>query len=373
MMKKGGDGVAEIDWKRLAAITVTLTGGVLAVYLLLRYALGLFLPFLLAFLLALCTRPLVRLITRRTGCPERVCACLVTLAALVVSVLLLVVLCNRLLLEVQNLLNFLVEDSADPEGELSRVMRFLRGFWERLPLLSHLQQIDFLRELIGDPQTYLIEHLRGALSNLASGLAATAGELLRRLPGVLLFLLITVISCFYVAMDYGDVVRALKRLLPQRLAARLPHWHRVLSETAKRCLKAYLLLFLLTLGELTLGFLLLRIRYPFLLALLCACLDILPVLGVGTVLLPWALLSFVAGHAARGVGLLILYGVMTVVRQIAEPHLVGKSLGLHPLPMLMAFYIGLRVFGAAGLLLGPALALLLKGLLGRDKPPQEPA
>ena len=95
-------------------------------------------------------------------------------------------------------------------------------------------------------------------------------------------------------------------------------------------------------------------------ALLGAALDILPVLGVGTLLVPWAILALVTGSAGRGVGLLILYALMSIVRQIAEPHLVGKSLGLHPLLMLIAFYVGLKLFGFAGIFLGPVLAVLIK-------------
>jgi len=119
---------------------------------------------------------------------------------------------------------------------------------------------------------------------------------------------------------------------------------------------------LLTLGELTLGFLLLRVEYPFLLALLAAALDILPVFGVGTVLLPWALFCLLTGGILRGVGILVLYAVITVVRQIAEPHFVGKSIGLHPILMLIAFYVGIRLFGVAGILLGPLCAFVIKAI-----------
>ena len=121
-------------------------------------------------------------------------------------------------------------------------------------------------------------------------------------------------------------------------------------------------MFLLTFAELSLGFFLLRIGYPFLLALLTALLDILPILGVGIILLPFALFSLVTGHVGRGVGLLVLYAAITVIRQIAESHLVGKSLGLHPILMLVSFYVGLGLFGVAGFLLGPAIAMLAKAL-----------
>ena len=126
----------------------------------------------------------------------------------------------------------------------------------------------------------------------------------------------------------------------------------------------------LTAAELLIGFLLLSVDYAVLLALITAVLDALPVLGVGIVLIPYAILSFAMGNTVTGIGLLILYGVITVVRQIAEPRLVGKSLGLHPILMLIAFYAGWRLFGVAGVLIGPLLAMVIKSLAARGAPEQ---
>ncbi len=356
-----------IDWRNTAAVAVSAAGVLGALYLLCQFALPALMPFLLACLLGVITRPLVLLFSERTKCSKRVSAVLVTLAALVLLGLLIFLLCNRLLTEVQNLLAFLARDSADPDGEVARLIAFFRGFWARLPFLSHLENIGFLKDIIGDPEEYLLGQLQQALSGAANSLAGGVAALLRRLPGVLFFLLVTLIACFYVAVDYERVGEGVLCVLPRGVAQRVPEWRARAADTARRYLKAYLLLFLLTFAELTVGFLILGVGYPFLLAVLTALLDILPVLGVGTVLLPYALFSLAVGNMYRGVGLLILYAVITVVRQIAEPHLVGKSLGLHPLLLLISFYAGLRLFGATGLFLGPALALFLKGFLSKAR------
>lgn len=349
-----------IDWGRWASVLIVIFLGALLFYVLLRFALLLFLPFLLSFGLALCTRPLVRFLSEKTKRSKRFWAVSVTLFVLLLAGGLSYLLCHRLLLEIQRLLTFLAEDSAREDGKIAGIVAFFREAWARLPLLSHLQRIEFIEEWIGDPAQYLIGQLQRVLSALAERLAGGFAALLRRLPGVLFFLLVSVISCFYFAVEYERVRGVLFRLLPQRFAARLPVWRQRVSQGLKRCLRAYFLLFLLTFAQLSLGFFLLRVEYPFLIALLGAALDILPVLGVGTVLLPWAIFALMTGATMRGVGLLVLYAVMTVIRQIAEPHLVGKSLGLHPLLMLMAFYVGLKLFGFAGIFIGPALAVLGK-------------
>ena len=348
----------ELDWKQAAAVTVTLVGGGLALYVVGRYVLLLLLPFLIAFALALITRPAVLRLGRRM--PEKWAAVLVTALALCGVGVLGYLLFSRLLSEVRALVLFLVRDSEDPEGRIATWSACLRRLWESLPLVGE-------GGTAATVQGFLSQQLLGAVTQLSQRLADLAVALAGALPSVLLFLLVTVISCFYFAAEYGAVGRTVARLVPPRL--RGVDWRGRAGLAIRRYIRAYLLLFLLTVAELLVGFLILRIHYAFLLALLTAVLDILPVLGVGTVLLPYALFSFAVGNGGLGVGLLVLYAVITVLRQIAEPRLVGKSLGLHPIPMLISFYVGLRLFGVAGVLLGPFMAMVIKSFWERKGDP----
>ena len=361
----------QVDWKQTAAITVSLAGIFLGVWLVGKYALSLFLPFLIAFFLALLTRPVVCWLSHHTRCPKRILSVAVTLLSLSIVSLLCYFLCSRLLVELQNFILFLIEDSADPAGKLARFASFFKDFFARIPFVEHLRGSDFFSHFVEDGKAFFAEQLQSTLSGLSAAITGGVAALLRGLPSFLLFLLITLICCFYVSAEYERVVAALVRLVPRRYREQVPLWRARIAQGFRRYLRAYFLLFLLTLGELLLGFLILGVDYLFLLALLTALLDILPVLGVGTVLVPFSIFSFVTGDPARGIGLLILYGVITVIRQIAEPHLVGKSLGLHPILMLVSFYAGFRLFGVVGVFLGPALALLVKSLLidSKEKTP----
>lgn len=354
-----------VDWKRMASITVCLLGGGVLLWLFCRFFLGALMPFVLAFLLAALTRPLVRLLSCKTGWPQGVCAVLGTLLSLLLLGFLLYLLCARLFSELQRLFNFLIEDSAKEDGSVARMLQFLREIGTRVPFFARLKEFPLLEEMLGDPTQYLSQQLQKALGELASKLASGIGALLASLPGVLFFFVVTLIACFYFALEYDKVCCLPERVLPPSVRARLPEWKRRFTGAVKRCAKAYLLLFALTFGELFLGFLFLQAEYPFLLALLAASLDILPVLGVGTVLVPWAIFALLTGDVARGVWILVLYAVITVIRQIVEPRLLGKSIGLHPILMLMAFYVGLSLFGVAGILIGPTLALLCKLLFDR--------
>ncbi|MBO5354838.1 MAG: sporulation integral membrane protein YtvI [Clostridia bacterium] len=356
--------MTKTDWHRAASVTVTVLGVIAALYLVGRYALALFCPFLIAFALALLTRPVVIWLSRRTSCPKKVIAALITLLTLVILGALVYALCSRLLIELQKLFVFLIEDSAAPDGQIARFIGVVKGFFQRIPFVEKLQQADFLQYFLGDTEAFVSEQLQTVLSRFSERVTGAFGALLRSLPSLLLFVLVTVISCFYFAIEFETVCRALTHLIPHRFADRVPAWRSRAAEAARRYFRAYFLLFLLTFAQLAVGLIILRVDYVFLIAFLTAVLDILPVLGVGTVLVPFALFSFATGNVSRGIGLLILYGVMTVVRQIAEPHLVGKSLGLHPILMLVSFYAGFKLFGVAGVFLGPALSLLIKALLG---------
>ena len=354
-----------IDWNRRASILIVLIGGAALFFVACRFLLALFLPFLLAFLLALVTRPLARFLSHKTGWSLRACAVFGMTFFLLAFGTLAYLLLLRLFGEAQRLLDFLVEESAAADGSVVRFFRIFREWGERLPLFFRFRELDFVRDLIGDPSVYFTQQMQKILGELASKVTGTVAAILGRLPGVLFFLMVTLIACFYFALDYDKVCGVLERLLPRAVRPRVPAWKRRFTRALKRCAKAYFLLFLLTFAELFAGFLLLRIPYPFLLGLAISLLDVLPVLGVGTVLIPWGICALLMGNTARGAGLLVLYGVMSVIRQVAEPHLVGKSIGLHPLLMLIAFYVGLSLFGVAGILIGPGVAVLCKLLFER--------
>ena len=115
------------------------------------------------------------------------------------------------------------------------------------------------------------------------------------------------------------------------------------------------------------GFCVLRVEYAFLLAILIALVDMLPILGVGTVLVPWALIALIQRDFQRGIGLLVLYLLMLILRQVLEPKLLGKSLGLHPLLTLFSTWIGWKLLGFVGMLLAPFAALLCKMLVSQLK------
>ena len=107
-----------------------------------------------------------------------------------------------------------------------------------------------------------------------------------------------------------------------------------------------------------------RIPYAFIIALLLAVVDLLPLLGTGVILIPWALICLLLGQVKLGIGLLALYGVTTLVRQVLEPKLIGDGLGLHPLLSLFSMYAGLRLFGVWGMITAPLVTAGVRAVFG---------
>lgn len=344
-------------------------GGIL-VWGFLRYGLGIILPFLLAWLLSVLLSPLSEGVGKALRLPRRVSAGIVTLAAIILLSVLLTVSVNRILKELGTLFRFLSDHPETVEEALSSFLSLLSDLTERMPLLSAIGNSDAVGDLFGDVEGMLRELFRDTVASLTASIPEVLLKTVKAIPSVLLFCAAFLVSAFYFALD-GERIRAgVLSVLPESVGCRLTGLREQVRTLLCRCLRAYFLLFLATFTQLFVGFLLLSQPYAFLIALLVAAVDVLPILGVGSVLVPWAVILLLMHRTGTAVGLLILWGVILIVRQILEPRLIGSSLGLHPLLALMAVYAGIRLFGFSGLFLGPVGAILLRFLLSELRKPQ---
>lgn len=344
-------------WQTRASKLFCLLAIALLVYLTLRYAGGVLLVFSIAWAVAAVIDPLARKTEQRIGLPRKLWAVLYVILLLVFLGVGVFWIVSRLARELEGLMAWLGEHAPVIVGKIGEGVAYLG----ELPA-----------KWTGEAQSASAEQLRESLTGMLLGvmndfaesfggrITALLGGLLRMAPEALITVVVTVMACFYLSMDYRGIRDRLIGMLPST-SAQTAHRVRIRAASAIRgYLRAYVVLFLLTFVQIFVGLLILRQRYAFLLAILIALIDILPVLGTGTVLIPWAIVSLLLKNYSFGFGLLILYGVVTVVRQIAEPHLVGGSLGLHPLASLFFMFLGFQLFGVFGMLLGPAAAFIAK-------------
>lgn len=188
----------------------------------------------------------------------------------------------------------------------------------------------------------LITYLTGLAVDLVSGLATGV-------PSLVLSLLAMIFSTVFVVSDYERIAQFTEEHLPQSVKDILHKVRVYLTDTLFVVIRSYALIMLLTFTELSILFSIFGIRQAVLKASLIAVLDIMPILGTGGIMIPWAIVSFVLGDLSMGIRLLVIYAIVTVVRNYVEPKIVGTQLGLHPIITLVAMFIGLRLFGFWGL------------------------
>ena len=168
-------------------------------------------------------------------------------------------------------------------------------------------------------------------------------------------------------IDGSDKIAALiTSVLPTRITDVIKKFRNSTLSVIKKYISSYLLILLMTYAIMLTGLWILRVEHVWVIALLIAVLDILPVLGVGTVLIPWSIFSFAEGNRALGIGLILLFVANAIIRQLAEPKIVGKSLNLHPIITLMMIYVGLSLFGIFGAIILPVIAVSIGVILKRD-------
>lgn len=308
-------------------------------YFLLRYAAGILFPFIIALCVGAIVYPLSQKLSKLTHLPRKLCAVFILLLFLAL-IGFFIFFASVMLIKELRLLAARVSDESDPIG------MNVRYIFEAMSDPAS----DKIASVLSDSLKQMILSLFSSVSSLAARVASAA-------PRVIITVVITVTSCFYTSFDLDKIKELSFSLFKKNIAKDILQ---KISFALKAYAKAYLFLFIMTFFEILTGLLILRRPYAFLVALLIAAVDILPVFGAGSVLIPWTVFLFISKQYSIGCGILILYGTVTVIRQIAEPHLVGKGLRIHPLSSLFFMYAGFKLLGVKGLIIAPALALIAK-------------
>ena len=339
--------------------TLTLLGIFLALWLAIRFLLPLSFPFLLGTALALAAEPAVRFLRRHTGMP-RAAACALSVTGVFLLLSILTLLLIALLVRELGLLAGILPNL---EQTARTGAASLEGWLLRLSARAPQSLRPLLRQNITD----FFSDGTALVNKGIRYLLGLAGSILGHVPGSALGLFTTIVSGYMISAKLPKLRQGFLRRFPQeKLQPALAALRRV-RKTVFSWLKAQLQLSGVTFAILLVGFLLLGIPYAPLWALVTALVDALPVLGTGSVLLPWSVVSLLQSNIAQALGLLGIYIVVTVTRSALEPRLLGKHLGLDPLATLIALYTGYRLWGIAGMILSPLLAVTVLQLLPEQK------
>ena len=260
-----------------------------------------------------------------------------------------------------------------------RLPQFLRSLQE--PTRELYGRLEKLAERLPDgfsagAKTWLQELFEGGsgvVQRLSTWLLDLVGGLLSALPGIFLFLLAVLLSAWLFSSRTEKLRNLWRKHIPKTMQSRLHLGGRRLKKALGGYIKAELRLCAVTFGIVAVGLFLIQdfslTALP--LALLIAIVDALPVFGSGTVLIPWSIVAILQGNSGEGLGLLLLYGTSALGRALLEPKFLGKQMGLDPLLTLLSLYGGYRLFGIGGMILTPIFAMLLRQIYTLFSPGEE--
>lgn len=327
----------------------------LLLYLALKYALPLLMPFVLAFGIACLLKGPIRLAHKKLRLPPKA-------SAILLLILFYGVVGLALAAAGAKIYSFTLElIGRMPSFYALTLQPFLMAVFDAMEgLLARLDPA--VLGTVGAVTEKVLGSLAGMVTSFSTTALSQAANMAGSIPALLVKTLFLIISSFFFTVDYDHIVGFFSRLMPPKVKrlARLVKENGIM--TIVNFLRAYALLMGLTFLELSLGFWLLRIPSPMLLGLVVAAVDILPVVGTGTILIPWGLIDLVTGNLSRGVGILVIYAIITVVRQILEPKVVGSHIGLYPLVTLICMFVGAQLAGIWGLFGLPIAITVLKNL-----------
>ena len=300
--------------KRIGIIAISV------IVLILLFKLSVFyMPFLVAFILALTLEHPIRFFMKKFGFKRRTSSIIIFLIAIAIITGLLVWGISTLVSEASNLmqgLNTYIDKAYTQIESISSQLDIKRlHLPEQVEKVIETSNDDFLNNIT--------TWVKNSLSKLL--------DFLMQIPTIAIYTSITLVALYFMCVDKVYMIDEIEHHLPTKWVKKLgTHIH--------------------------------EISYPLLIALGIAFVDALPILGSGTIMLPWAVISAADGNIELAVGLLVLWGIMSVVRQFLEPKLVSNKLGIHPIFTLIAMYTGFKFIGVWGMVLGPIILIILKNI-----------
>ena len=334
----------------LVNLLLTVTGIVLVVILLPK-ALRFFLPFVIAFLISSIANPVVRFMEKKIKIVRKTSSAIMIVLVLgaVVGVLYLAI--RFLVNQVSNL----YADRYVIYNEISAVLeRFalrMEGVFEKLP--GDMQvSLSSLRESL----TLWVENF---LKGIELPSISTAGGYVGSIVEIIFIAIITILAAYFLTAERDNIGDVLVKVMPKSVIK----YYDMVMDTFKRAVggyfKAQFKIMLTIILVLVAGFLIMGVNYALLLAFLIAFLDFLPVFGTGAVFWPWILIDVITGDYKQAIFLGILYLVCQLIKQLLQPKMVGDSVGVNPLATLLYMFVGYRIGGILGMIIGIPVGMIL--------------
>ncbi len=310
-----------------------------------------FMPFVIGWIIALIASPLVRFFEKQFKVKRKAGSAFVIISVIALVILAGYLLGMKLTEEVMDFVGEVPEMWQSTQQDFAEIGHKLENFGKHLPegvqrtFKNITENVDqYFGELMGTLSTPTIE----ALSRFA-----------KNLPSIIIGIIMSLLSAYFFVADKDYVPNLLSKAVPESILDRWDMVKRGLKRAVGGYFKAQLKIELWMYVLLAVGFWILRVKYAFIIAVGVAFLDLLPFFGTGTVLLPWAAVKFLSGDYTMVIGLLIIWGVGQLARQLIQPKIVGESVGLSPIPTLFLLFIGFKAGGVVGIIIAVPIGIIV--------------
>lgn len=340
---------AKVIMNLLTALIVLL----LCIFLLPR-CIYFFMPFVIGWIISLIASPVVRFFEEKLKVRRKGASVIVIVAVLAAVISLVYAVCSKLIQEGIGFINELPMLWESVKAEFVQVGANLQGVYDRLPAdmqntLSNIgiEMSSYFSDMMEDVSTPTFE----AVGNVA-----------RQIPDIFLGTIMCILSAYFFVADKSYMSDAMQKYVPDSVRYRFDLIRRSLRKAVGGYFKAQLKIEFWVYILLVIGLLMLQVRYALLVALGIAFMDLLPVFGTGTIMIPWAIVEILGRNYTMAVGLLIVWCVGQLVRQMIQPKIVGDSMGLNAIPTLFLLFIGYKVAGVLGMILAVPIGIIIVNL-----------
>ncbi len=353
--KKWGGKVLTVEKKRKFLIDtafIVLVGIIL--YFLFKFCTIYLLPFLIGLLLAVLVQRPANFISKKTKISKGLLSVFLVIVLYLVTISIISAICVLIYQKASDLVSTLPQYISVIGGTVSDLSAKFANILNDLPE-EIVSAVNALPETV----------ISGLTEFVTSFLSSSATAVAKNAPSLLITVIVTVVASCYLAKDYDGIMKYVHARISERANRIITDTKDIFFSSILKMLKSYFLLMMITFAELSIGLLIIGIKNPVTVAAIIAFVDLLPVLGTGAVVIPWAIISLITGNIWRGIGLALLYLVITIVRNFLEPKIIGDQVGLYPLLTLLSMFVGLRLFGILGMFAFPITIIVLAGLQNR--------
>lgn len=309
---------------------------------------GYIMPFIIAFLVAVLIEPLIRFFQKRIKLKRGLAIFLSMILVVGGLITILGLLVASLINELISIYKQLTIHSSEIAQILFNTVRGVQGLYWGMNLPPSIE--NNLRDKLGSTL--------GGLQHITMAIVKALENIISGLPNDFIVLLIALLATYFLANDRPKIRIWFKRAVPDQWEEKTYNICSRLIEAFFGFLRAQGILVLITVIQTIIGLLIMKAPYALTMGLIIGACDIVPLVGPGVIYIPWIIWQLSSGHSGFAIGLTVIWFTGIIIRQVLEPKIIGQQVGLHPLATLASLYIGMKIIGAAGIILGPVTVIL---------------